>query len=411
MLISGALLVALSLNSPALARQETPAFQIRTQELLTGDGTRIEDVLLVVEGVRITRMEQGREPDAALPLIEHDGVVTAGMVVCQSQSGAAGEANDGQRAFLPEARLIHAFDPDHSDFEQALAAGITTLVLTPTGDNVVGGLTAVVKTHGGTVLTDEGHLALSFTGASLGQSSRPAFFFLEAEGAQDEPTAVDGGPENTESARRGSRSPTSYAGALRMLRERLGASSDPDGPYARATRGDLRVFIEAHARHEVLRAVSFAKESGLSGVLFGAPLVGDPGLLGPLTESGLGVVVGPYSVGQLTPSLNAVKALQEAGVSVAFALGTSGRDPEELRLAAALALSAGAEPAGVWRGLTSDAARLAGVDARVGALERGKDADFVLWSGDPLNLASHVEAVYVEGKLAYSANTDGGGSR
>jgi len=410
MRITGALLIALSLNSPALARQETPTFQIRAKAIILADGVRSEGGILVVEGGRIVRLVgPGVEPDSALPLIEHDGVLTAGMVVCQSQSGAAGEANDGQRALLPEARLVHAFDPGHSDFERALAAGITTLVLAPTGENVVGGLTAVVKTHGGVVLSDEGHLALSFTGAALGLSSSPSFFFFGA--GDDVVAAADGGPENTESARRGSRSPTSYAGALRILRERFGASSDPDGPYARASRGDLPVFIEARARHEVLRAVSFAKESGLSGVLFGAPLVGDPGLLGPLTASGLGVIVGPYSVGQLTPSLDAVKVLQEAGIPVAFALGASARDPEELRLSAALALSVGADAAGVWRALTSDAARLAGVDARVGALESGKDADFVLWSGDPLNLASRVVAVYVGGELAYSTNKDGGSSR
>jgi imidazolonepropionase-like amidohydrolase len=55
----------------------------------------------------------------------------------------------------------------------------------------------------------------------------------------------------------------------------------------------------------------------------------------------------------------------------------------------------------VWRALTGDAARLAGVDARVGLIERGRDADLVAWSGDPLNLTSRVRAVYVAGKLVF----------
>jgi len=325
------------------------------------------------------------------------------MIACQTQSGAVGETDDTQRAFLPEARLVHAFDPASSDFEDALAAGITTMLLTPGGANVVGGQTAVVKTHGGTVVAPEAHLALSFSGAALGQASRQRFFFFEPSPRHDglhEPLAANGGPENTDSARRGSRTPTSYMGALRMLRERFAAS---DGIYARAVRGELPVFIEADDRHEVLRAATFARETGLGGVLYGAPLVGDPGLLGPLGESGLGVVVGPYSVGQLSRSLSSVAALQEAGITVGFALNGPTHGGDQLRLSAALALSAGADAAGVWNALTIDGARLCGAEERIGSLERGKDADFVLWSGDPLTLASRVEAVYVDGKLAHRA--------
>ena len=97
--------------------------------------------------------------------------------------------------------------------------------------------------------------------------------------------------------------------------------------------------------------------------------------------------------------------------------GSARRYPEKLTLVGVKPLAFVArgvtdgEYQNAWRGLTSDAARLAGVDERVGALEPGKDADFVLWSGDPLNLASRVEAVYVDGELAYSAKTEGGSSR
>ena len=90
-------------------------------------------------------------------------------------------------------------------------------------------------------------------------------------------------------------------------------------------------------------------------------------------------------------------ALQEAGVTVGFALNGPTNGGDQLRLSAAMALAAGADSAGVWNALTLDAARLCGVEARVGSLERGKDGDFVLWSGDPLNLGSRVEAVYVDG--------------
>ena len=57
----------------------------------------------------------------------------------------------------------------------------------------------------------------------------------------------------------------------------------------------------------------------------------------------------------------------------------------------------GLAPEKAWNALTSDAARIAGVDARVGRLDRGLDADFVLWSGSPLDLGSQVVSVFVDG--------------
>lgn len=401
--------VAAGIGSAGASAQDAPSFQIQAQEIVLADGARVANGILVVEEGRITRVssQDAGIPDSDLPLLEHDGVLTAGLVACQSLNGLGSEANDGTRSLMPEARLVFGFDPGHSDFQKALEAGITTLVLAPNGEDVVGGLTAVVKTHGGTVLSEEGHLGLSFAGTPLGQSAQQAFFFFDAPGdapgdaVDGEPGAVDGGPENTQAARRGSRPPTSYPGALRLLRESFEGTAD--SPYTRASRGELPVFIEAHDRHEVLRAAAFVQAFGLSGVVYGAPLVGDPALLGPLRESGLGVIVGPFGIGTLTPALRSVKDLIEAGVPIAFALGAPEDDPQDLRFSAAMALSAGADPAGLWRGLTSEAARLAGAGARVGSLERGKDADFVLWSGDPLNLGSSVEAVYVDGALVYSA--------
>jgi imidazolonepropionase-like amidohydrolase len=72
-----------------------------------------------------------------------------------------------------------------------------------------------------------------------------------------------------------------------------------------------------------------------------------------------------------------------------------------LRLSAALCVQAGLDPALAWSALTSGAAAAAGVGQRTGRLERGLDADFVLWSGDPLDLGSRPVAVFVDGVRAY----------
>ncbi len=393
------LLVGIALTGAP--HQGHPVYQVRAKEILLGDGTRLDEGVLLVERGKIARVGRGVEIDPRLALVAHEGVLTPGFVACQTESGERGEGNDATRSLFPEAHVVHAFQPAHSDFEAALRCGITTVVLTPTGDNLIGGLTAVVKTAGGVVLEREAHLAMSFGSSPLSVvTARSPFLDFGAASADD--LAQNGGPENTEAGRRGSRQPTSYPGALRELRERF---AHPQGVFARAARGELPVLLEAWDRHEVMRAVDFAREQRLRGAIRGAPRAGDAELVEVLASSGLGVIVGPYAIGQRRHSLESVKALQAEGVLVGFALAAPRHSPDGLRFSAALALSAGAERAAVLKALTSDAAKIAGVEERVGSLARGKDADFVLWSGDPLNLSSHVDSVWVDGIRVWTRET------
>jgi hypothetical protein len=53
----------------------------------------------------------------------HDGVVTAGLIACHTDSGAQGELEDDTRTVMPSRARLYAFDPSTTDFERALAAG------------------------------------------------------------------------------------------------------------------------------------------------------------------------------------------------------------------------------------------------------------------------------------------------
>lgn len=377
--------------------------QIHAGELWTAGATRIPDGLLVVAGGRIRSIGSASDIDRGQPWIRHDGVVTAGLVACRTQSGASDELQDDTRSVLSEARAAHAVDFTSPDFERALSAGITALGIAPGPGNLVGGLACVIKTAGGRVLEPEAALALSLSASALGRATvQGGFFFGLSETEAGLLAEPDGGPETTSRTTRGTRAPTSYAGAVAMLRQLFARGQ---GPFGRARRGELPVTIQAWDRHEVLRAAQFAEEHGLRGAIRGAPLAGDPDVLAALRASALGVIVGPYSAQQTRASLESVRLLAEAGVPVAFALDAPTHAPEELRLSAARALRAGATREAVWKALTEDAARLAGTES-IGTLAPGKEADFVLWSGDPLDLSSRVVAVYVAGERAWSAESE-----
>ncbi|MBR0152187.1 MAG: amidohydrolase family protein, partial [Lachnospiraceae bacterium] len=73
--------------------------------------------------------------------------------------------------------------------------------------------------------------------------------------------------------------------------------------------------------------------------------------------------------------------------------------PEQyLPLCAGLAVKAGMDPFAALQAITLNPARHLGIEERVGSLEAGKDADVVLWDGDPLESSSKVCRVFIEGE-------------
>jgi len=340
----------------------TDTYAVRAARMLLADGREVEDAVLLVEGGKIRAAGRGVDVPAGVPVLEHDGVLTAGMIACHGYSGTRGETGDDTRSVLAEARIANALDLGHSDFANALAAGITTLVITPAPDNLAPGSTAVVKTAGGTILSSAAHLSLSFTDDAL----------------------------------RANRYPTSYGGALAELDARL---ADPSGAFAEAVAGRLPVLFEVSSRDETQRAAEFATRHGLGGALHGARRAGE--VLSAVQQSGLGVIVGPFDPGTPGRQLDSVVALGGARVPLAFGLDAPQEDGDALRLSAAMCVRDGLDPALAWQGLTSGGADIAGVGRRVGRLEAGLDADFVLWSGPPLDLTSSVVEVYVDGARVF----------
>jgi imidazolonepropionase-like amidohydrolase len=135
-------------------------------------------------------------------------------------------------------------------------------------------------------------------------------------------------------------------------------------------------------------------------VLHGAPLSGE--LAEPIRAAGLAVVVPALGVGTPRRALEAVARLAQDGVPFGFGLDAPWNHADGLRFSAVLCVRAGLDRQAAWRALTADAARIAGVDDRLGRIERGLEADLVLWSGDPFDLASRAEIVISNG-VAHAA--------
>ncbi|MFT7668060.1 MAG: imidazolonepropionase-like amidohydrolase [Planctomycetota bacterium] len=366
-MLNGLLVAALAATFTGDAETPPPVLTERTiaftaDTIYRGDGTSIEKgTILVKDGVIIQVGSDVKVPEGA-SVIAHEGIISAGLIALHSNEGAGAELNDSTRTVMPNAEARFALDAQHGDFKRAIASGITAIVLAPSAENLVGGYTAVVKTHGGRVVKPTAQLMLGMSSEALNSNKFP----------------------------------TSYAGALGELRRLF---KEPEGPIARAVGGSVPVLMKVGTRSEILRAASFAKEFSLTGSLYGSYWAED--VASEVKESGLDVICSPFDVGEGARGVRSVVALAKAGVRVGFGLDAPSRHPESLRFGAALCVRGGLSPDAARKALTGDAAAIAGVSGRIGRVARGLDADLVLWSADPTSLTASVEAVYIDGKLVY----------
>lgn len=162
--------------------------------------------------------------------------------------------------------------------------------------------------------------------------------------------------------------------------------------------GRLPLVLSAHRASDILEAVRFGQEEKLRVVIAGgseAWLVATelkaaqvPVLLVPSS-------LVPGSFEQLRARDDVATKLAAAGVSVAIACNDMSR--RRLRQEAGIAVSYGLPRAQALSAITLQPAKALGVDGEVGSIEKGKRADLVLWSGDPLELSSFAEKVFIGG--------------
>ena len=79
---------------------------------------------------------------------------------------------------------------------------------------------------------------------------------------------------------------------------------------------------------------------------------------------------------------------------------------EELFFQASMAIRLGLDEDVALRGITINGAKAVGIQDRIGSLEEGKDADVVIWTGDPFDVRNHVVITIVNGKIVYDTRTE-----
>jgi len=324
------------------------------------------------------------------------GLVDAHTHLGVMPTGFAHESKDFNEMTSPVTPHMRASDgiwPGDVGFERARRGGVTSTCVLPGSANVVGGMAAALKTWGRDVeqmaIRDPAGLKVAFgynVKHSHGLKGRApltrmgiAALFREA-----------------------------FEGALEYERRRAVDPQRPRDPrmepLLQAMRRDIPVRAHAYRSDDILTALRLAREFGLSLVLehaYEATLV-----LQQVVDAGVSVVHGPAfrSCGgseHLRFDFADVKTLDEAGVCVALMTDHPIVPVEYLSLQAGLSVRAGLDPDRALRTITRNPAQILGLADAIGRIRRGLDADLVVWSGPPLEVASRVLATFIEGRCVY----------
>ncbi len=378
--------------------------------------------MLIVDG-KVAEVASSIEKPADAELLDvGSGVVMPGIVDASTTLAGTSDYFGGGIVWKDVAVAAH-FDPGDAfdrfaDRSATLLGGVTTVYLGCGDRRLISGQGAVAK------------LASREGGAAL-LARRTALEINLGDSSLRPPEKVD--PPLPPAADHPIRPaepqlPFTRLSQLVAVRDAFAkARSQPGGDLPLAALNDAinarrPLRLSADEAPDLLRAVQLARELGHPAVVVGAAegaLVADQlaaARYPVVVEIGLPLERPPedrridVDTARLRPETAA--ELVRRGVKVALAT-PAGRDPAGALLAGAVALRGGLTTEQAVAALTRVPAEILGVGQRVGCLMPGKDGDFVVLSGEPFLRGSHVQRVFVEGRLAAelpSASSAKGGS-
>jgi imidazolonepropionase-like amidohydrolase len=370
-------------------------------QVLPIEGAPFSDGAVLIEDGTIRALGRDvRVPDGVERVDATGKVVLPGLVdahvhlgVHEEGEGWAGQdTNEMTDPVTAHVRALDAINPADVGFQDAVAGGVLTVNVNPGSGNPIGGQTVAVRCAGRTV--DEMVLrSPSGMKSALGEN----------------PKRVFGDRKEFPSTRLGTAAVIrdAFVKAANYLAKLERADGEPVERDLRwealgmVLRREIPWRQHCHRADDIATAMRLADE-------FGYRLVIDHGteaalLADRIAEHGVPVLIGPLltsrsKVELRNRSLANPGRLAAAGVELGIITDHPVVPIQLLHVQAALAVREGLDPAAALRAVTLVPARVMGVDDRLGSLAPGKAATLCVWSGDPLDVRSRVEAAWIDGR-------------
>jgi imidazolonepropionase-like amidohydrolase len=399
------------LAAPA-SRAETIAFTHAVVH--TAAGPALENATVVVQNGKIASVGKDAAP-AGARIVDCTGKhlwpgfvapwTALGLVEVGSVLGTVDDQEAG--AINPNVRADVEINPDSELLPVARLNGITSAVVVPDGNGTTGGITgasALIHLDGWTRedMTIKAPLGLHVVWPAMGINH--GWFETRSEEQQK---------KDRDQAIRAIRDAFDDARAYMTAREAEGKSGVPRhdqdvrwDAMVKALRGEIPVVFHAAALNQIEASLKFADEQGLKKLVLADGY--DAWRIAPeLKRRNIPVILGPAqelprrSYEPYDQGMGKAARLYEAGVRFCISDGGgsgSAANARNLPYEAAYAAAYGLPHDEALKAVTLYPAQIFGVADRIGSIEPGKIADLVLGSGDPLEIETHVEQVWIAGK-------------
>lgn len=405
-----------TLGDPSAWRNDRPeqpsAVVVRDATIWTsGPLGRLEGADLLIRSGKISAVGTGLSAPAGAVEIDAAGRhVTPGLIDAHSHVAITGGVNEGTNITTAEVRIQDVINASAINLYRQLAGGLTTANLMHGSANSIGGQTATIKLRWGLPPED-----LVFEGAyqgikfALGENPKQSNWDVEER-----------------------RYPQTRAGVEQSIRERFTAALDYRSEWDeyRASRDRNRVpprrdlqleaiieimegkrGIQSHSYRadEIIMLMRIAEDFGFrvkcyQHVLEGYKVADEIAAHGAGASTFSDWWAYKYEVIDAIPYNGAI--MWDRNVVVSFNSDSS-ELARRMNLEAAKAVRYGGVPEEeALKFVTLNPAIQLGIQDRVGSLEAGKDADFVIWSGDPLSSYSIAEETWVDGRKYFDRTDD-----
>ncbi|MDQ2844155.1 MAG: amidohydrolase family protein [Acidobacteriota bacterium] len=365
-------------------------------------GPEIPSGVLIVQGSKILAVGPSSTttiPAGAKQVDAAGKVIMPGLVDSHSHIGEP-EGGDSSAPIQPDVRVLDSINVRDAHFDKARAGGVTTANVMPGSGHLLSGQTLYLKLRPAKTIDDmlillpDGRIAGGMKMANGTNSRRPPPF----PGTRGKSAALDR---------------EEYIKAQEYRAKVIAAKGDASKLPPRDLRmeglvevleGKRTVQFHTHRADDIMTAIRLSQEFHFNVVLHHVSegwIVADE-----IAKAGVPVsLIVLDSPGGKEEAKNSAlftgAALDKAGVMFGFHTDDPITDSRFLMRSAALAVRAGLPRDKALYGLTMANARIIGLESRVGSLEPGKDADFILLSGDPLSVYTHVTETWIEGNKVF----------
>ncbi len=373
--------------------------------LHTMTGPVIPDGVLVVddEGKIAAVADEIEVPGEAAVIDARGRDVTPGIIEAHCHAGVheeglGWEGSDGNESTNPVTAHVRALDganPEDRAFAAFREAGVTAAQITPGSANIIGGEQFVLKCRQSQVIEE--------------------MVLLNPSGMKD---ALGENPKRVYGSKKG---PSTRMGNAAIMRRSLQKARDYGEKKQRAD-GEAPTFdaqmegllpvidrkiplrIHCHRADDMATAIRIAREFGIRYTLEHATQAFK--IPGYLKKHDAWCAVGPSLVAEAKVEMRgngfeSAVALWKAGVHFCLTNDHPVVHGRNLRAVAGMLSARGVPDEDALRSVTLWAAEHVGVGDRIGSLQAGRDADLVMWSGDPLDARTFADLTIIDGRIVF----------